>query len=95
MLKRPLLFAIALTLFTFMIRLVVDLLPYSKIRDLIGDAITLPGGLIAGLVYPQRYITGHSDPNWALVSMVSNWIFYILLWYACLRIIRHFRRKAD
>jgi hypothetical protein len=92
MLKRPFLSAIALTLCTFMIRLVVDHLPYSKARDLISDTITLPGAVMAGLLYPERYITGHSDPTLGLLSMVSNWVVYILFWYACLRIIRHFRR---
>ena len=95
MLKRPLVFAIALTLFTLTIRLVVDQLPYSKIRDAISDAIALPGGLIAGSVYPQGVHTDHGAPNWGLLAMLSNWVVYILFWYVCLRIIRHFRRKAD
>jgi hypothetical protein len=68
-------------------------LPYSETRDAITDGLTLPGGLIAGLVYPEGIHTGHGAPNWALLAGVSNFVVYALFWYACLEIIQRIRGR--
>ncbi|HZR33488.1 MAG TPA: hypothetical protein VFA76_16710 [Terriglobales bacterium] len=71
-------------------------LPYSETRDAITDVLTLPGGFIASLVYPEGVHTGHGAPNWGILTMVSNVIVYVLFWYACLRIIGRIRgRRPD
>lgn len=86
MLKRPFLFAVGLGVATcFLIGLAATRLPYSRARDAITDALALPGGLIAGLFYPQGIHTGRGAPGWAWLAMLSNWVFYILLWYICLK----------
>lgn len=96
MLRRPLLSAMTLTFFTFLMVLVANYLPYSEARDAITDAITLPGGFMASLVYPQGVHTGHGAPYWGLLAAISNLSIYLLFWYACLRTIGHFvhRRAA-
>ena len=59
-------------------------LPYSSLRDGITDAITLPGFLIARIFYPAGVHTGHGAPNWGIVFLRSNFVFYSLLWLAIL-----------
>jgi hypothetical protein len=59
-------------------------LPYSSLRDSVTDAIALPGFLIARIFYPAGVHTGHGAPNWAIVFLCSNFIFYSLLWLAIL-----------
>ncbi len=95
MLKQPLLSATMLTFLTFLIGLVGNHLPYSKTRDAITDALMLPGGFVAGLVYPEGIHTGRGAPGWAVLAMVSNLFVYAAFWYVCLRVIGHFRRKQQ
>jgi hypothetical protein len=59
-------------------------LPYSSLRDSVTDAIALPGFLIARLFYPAGVHTGNGAPNWGIVFLCSNFIFYSLLWLAIL-----------
>ena len=66
-------------------------LPYSETRDAITDGLTLPGGFIASLVYPEGIHTGHGAPNWALLAGTSNVIVYVLFWYASQEIIVRIR----
>ena len=67
-------------------------LPYSTTRDRITDALSLPGGLIAGLFYPQGIHTGSGAPNWGIVAALSNAIFYLVLWFLVLSLL-HFPRS--
>lgn len=94
MLKRPLLSAIVLTVLTFLTGLVADHLPYSKTRDVVTDAITLPGGFVASFIYPEGIHTGYGAQNWGLLVLVSNLAVYVVFWYLCLRMVRLFRRKG-
>lgn len=59
-------------------------LPYSSLRDSITDAIALPGFLIARVFYPAGVHTGGGAPNWGVVFLCSNFVFYSLLWLAIL-----------
>src|SRR5882762_5902818 len=89
--KRRLLLSLAFGIATSFLIGLTKHLPYSETRDAITDGLTLPGGFIAGLVYPEGIHTGHGAPNWALLAGVSNVIVYVLFWYACLAIIGRIR----
>lgn len=89
--KRRLLLALALGIATSFLIGLASHLPYSETRDAITDALTLPGGFIASLVYPEGVHTGKGAPNWGLLAMISNVIVYVVFWYACLEIIARIR----
>lgn len=91
--KRRLLFSLALGIVTSFLIALTKHLPYGETRDAITDALSLPGGFIASLVYPEGIHTGHGAPNWALLAGVSNVIVYVLFWYACLEIIGRIRGR--
>jgi hypothetical protein len=59
-------------------------LPYSPLRDRVTGAIALPGFLIARLFYPAGLHTGNGAPNWGIVFLCSNLLFYSLVWLAIL-----------
>jgi hypothetical protein len=69
-------------------------LPYSKARDAIADALSLPGGLLAVLIYPEGVHTGHGAPYWGLVAMLGNWAFYAVFWYLGIKLLKHVRRRT-
>jgi hypothetical protein len=95
-LKRPLLFALVLGIATsFLIGVAAIRLPYSEARDAVTDALTLPGGLIARLVYPAGVHTGRGAPNWGLVAWGANVAVYILFWYVLQRLARYFRSPSQ
>ncbi len=89
--KRRLLLSLALGIATSFFIGLTKHLPYSETRDAITDGLTLPGGFIASLVYPEGIHTGRGAPNWALLAGASNVIVYVLFWYACLKIIGRVR----
>jgi hypothetical protein len=94
MLRHRLLLALTLGFATqFFVGLAATYLPYSQARDTILDALSIPGALIAGLVYPQGVHTGGGAPYWGLLVRVSNLFVYVLLWYACIQIVAYFRVK--
>jgi hypothetical protein len=75
------------TLSLFLIGRADHWLQYSKLRDTITDALRSPGGLIAGLIYPYGIHTGGgAGAKWAFLAFASNFIVYVLFWYACLRL---------
>ena len=94
MLKR-LVLAVGLGIATCSLIGAANHLPYSPLRDVITDALSLPGGLIAGIVYPQGVHTGNGAPYWGLMTVLSNWAFYSLLWFVCLRVVWRSRRKGE
>ncbi len=60
-------------------------LPYSSARDAITDTLFLPGFLMAREVfYPAGVHTGRGAPNWGIVFLCGNLVFYSLLWFAIL-----------
>lgn len=91
--KRRLLLSLALGIATSFLVGLTKYLPYTETRDAITDALTLPGGFIAGLIYPEGIHTGHGAPNWALLAGVSNFVVYVFFWYACLEIIWRVRGR--
>jgi hypothetical protein len=85
MLKRPLVLALVLGIATSaLIGFAGNYLPYSSARDAITDALSLPGGIIASLIYPEGAHTRLGSPNWAVLAMTSNFVVYALFWYICL-----------
>jgi hypothetical protein len=62
-------------------------LPYSSVRDNITDAASLPGFLIARIFYPEGVHTGGGAPNWGIIFLCSNVLFYALLWFAILSMV--------
>lgn len=89
MLKRPLLIALALGFVTFIVVGVAKTyLPYSEVKDLIIDALTVTGALIVGIVYPQGVHTGTGPSLWGFWIMVANLAVYIVFWYACLLLMK-------
>lgn len=93
-LKRPFIFALLFGItMSSLIGVAGSRLPYSEARDAITDALTLPGGLIARVMYPAGVHTGSGAPNWGLVAGTANLAVYILFWYILLQVIGYFHRK--
>jgi hypothetical protein len=61
-------------------------LPYSRTRDRITDALATPGAVFVGLIYPQGVHTGTGARFWGIAVLTSNFVAYVLFWYACLRL---------
>jgi hypothetical protein len=64
-------------------------LPYSTIKDAVIDALTVPGALILGIVYPQGLHTGSGAPSWPLWVIAANFLIYVAFWYVCIWLFRH------
>jgi hypothetical protein len=92
---KTLLLAVGLGIATCSLIGAANHLPCSPLRDDITDVLSLPGGLIAGIVYPEGVHTGNGAPYWGLMAMLSNWAFYSLLWFVCLRVVGRSRRKGE
>jgi hypothetical protein len=68
-------------------------LPYSHTRDTISDALALPGGLIAGILYPQGPHTTSGNIGWAYVAFAGNVLFYALAWFFLIRLVMRIRNS--
>lgn len=68
-------------------------LPYSDARDRIIDAFAIPGAFIVGLLYPQGVHTAGGVRYWGVFVLLCNFLFYVVVWYACLRIAAHFHTE--
>jgi len=83
--------SVALALATsILVGLAATYLPYSRVRDRIIDALATPGALLVGLIYPQGVHTGTGARFWGIAVLTSNFLAYVLFWYACLRLWRYF-----
>jgi hypothetical protein len=91
--KRRLLLSLGLGIATSFLIGLTKHLPYSETRDAITDGLTLVGGFIAGLVYPEGIHTGHGAPSWVLLAGTSNVIVYVVFWYVSLEIIGRIRGR--
>jgi len=71
-------------------------LPYSPTREQITDAASVPGALIAQIVYPEGVHTGKGAPRWGTVFLCSGVLFYTVVWFVILSIAVRLRgrRKA-
>lgn len=59
-------------------------LPYSRGRDLVTDALSLPGGILASIFYPEGVHTGSGAATWPIVAFGGNLLCYTLLWFLIL-----------
>jgi hypothetical protein len=69
-------------------------LPFSHARDAITDALSLPGGLIAAIFYPEGVHTGSGTAAWAWVAIAANAAFYTLVWFVLIKIFLGRRSKV-
>lgn len=58
--------------------------PYSTIRDSITDVLTLPGSVVARLLYLVGSQTGSGTPDWWWAFFFGNTFFYALLCFIVL-----------
>jgi hypothetical protein len=57
-------------------------LPYGPTKERLIDAISTPGALIVGLLYPQGPHTGGGVGLWGYYVIAVNFVVYVLFWYA-------------
>lgn len=89
------LLALGLGVVTFMaIGLVETYWPYSEAKIKLIDAVSIPGAILAGLVYPEGVHTGRGAPLFAPLVMVANFVVYVVFWYAFCAVGRALRRSA-
>jgi len=55
-------------------------LPYSRGRDLVADTLSLPGGFLASIVYPEGVHSGSGAPAWAGIAFAGNLLCYAVFW---------------
>ena len=70
-------------------------LPYGTLRDTLTDALSMPGALVARLLYSEGIHTGHGSPNWGLVALLANAFCYAALWFALLSALLSRRRHPS
>ncbi len=64
----------------------IQALPYSHGRDNIVDALSLPGGLIASILYPQGIHTNGGSSSWPWIALLFNWLIYWVVWFVVITI---------
>ena len=80
--KRSLLIACVLAVITFLLVGWADKhLPYSETKNHVLDALTIPGGFLAGIFYPQGVHTGSGTSQFVYFVLVGNFLFYLGVWY--------------
>lgn len=67
------------------------LLPYSRGRDLVTDTLSLPGGILASVFYPEGVHTGGGPPTWAIVAVGGNLLCYTVVWFFVLMLVLKLR----
>ena len=80
-----------LSLLTMLAIGAVDRLPFSSMRDWIHDVLTWPGGILAGLVFPQGLHTGRGSIGWVYLAIALNVLVYWIVWYFLIRIVKKVR----
>jgi len=85
-------FGLALLTLT-LVGLAQNYLPYSESRDTITDALSMPGGFIGGLFYPEGIHTGAGAPAWGYIAYFANVVFYFALWFGGIRVVRLVQRR--
>lgn len=72
----------------------IEHLPYSRARDLVSDALLLPGALLASIFYPHGV---HDDGAavWGWTTVVGNIVFYFSLWMLAVVLFARRRRPRD
>jgi len=70
-------------------------LPYSETKDSLTDALRLPGALVARPFYPEGIHTGSGSPTWGYFAIAANWLFYSLIWYFLIFVLRSVMHRAS
>ncbi len=68
-------------------------LPFSQTKMRIIDAASLPGAVVAGMLYPEGIHTGRGAPGFAYIAIVANFLVYGALWHTTLSVIQVLRRS--
>lgn len=61
--------------------------PYSTIRDSVTDVLTLPGSVVARLLYLVGSHTGSGTPDWWWAFFFGNTFFYAVLCFVVLDVL--------
>jgi hypothetical protein len=86
--RKRLFFSAALALLTSVgVGIAEAYLPYSETKTLVIDAASLPGAMMAGLLYPEGIHTGRGAPAFAYLALVANFLVYVLVWYGALTVV--------
>jgi len=95
LIKHTLLQALALSYFTlYATGLAKEHLPYSELGGKVTDAVGLPGAFVIGILYPEGPHTDYGVPYWGYYVMAANLVFYLIVWYVLLNLIKMiFRRR--
>ena len=94
---KHILLSFVLCVVTFLAVRGIDHLPYSPTPDAVTDGVSLPGGFIASLIYPEGIHTGRGSPGAAYLAFVGNVVFYMVVWFLLIRgvdAIRHRHLKT-
>jgi len=92
--RRTLMQSLVLSILTlFIIGLAKEFLPYSRLGDIVTDALSVPGALILGIMFPQGPHTGYGVLYWGYYVMVANLFFYLIVWYILLSLTKMLFRK--
>jgi flagellar biogenesis protein FliO len=71
-------------------------LPYSRGRDLVTDTLSLPGGILASIFYPEGVHTGGGAATWPIVALAGNLLCYTVFWLFLLWVVVKVRHpKAE
>lgn len=68
-------------------------LPYSRGRDLVTDTLSVPGGVLASIFYPEGVHTGSGAATWPVVAFGGNLLCYTLLWFLLLWVVAKLRHS--
>jgi hypothetical protein len=87
-LKKRFIIGCALAFLVLGVTRLISMLPYSHGRDVVVDALSFPGAIIAMIVYPEGVHTGQGSPTWGTFAAIANLAAYIIFWYCILTVIR-------
>ena len=66
-------------------------LPYSRGRDLVTDTLSLPGGVLASIIYPEGVHTGGGSATWPIVALGGNLLCYTVFWFLVILLVLKLR----
>jgi hypothetical protein len=58
-------------------------LPFGEKTALVTDLLSSPGGIVAGVFYPEGISSGGMGV--AYIAVAVNWFFYSVFWYLMIR----------
>jgi hypothetical protein len=83
--RNRILLSIGLAVLTWLVLALVEAyLPFSDAKNRVIDAVSLPGAILAGFVYPEGIHTGRGAPGFLYVAVALNLIIYCLVWFGVL-----------